>query len=72
VDSVWFSGTDWGRWSECGDIDGDGIDECIWTTPFLITVYKAVGKDSLQRVWNWCGLPFGIDPFVPLKTDPPP
>jgi hypothetical protein len=53
VDSVWFSGTDWGRWSECGDIDGDGIDECIWTTPALISVYKAVGKDSLQRVWNW-------------------
>jgi hypothetical protein len=53
VDSVSFSGTDWGRWSECGDIDGDGIDECIWTTPAQINVYKAVGTDSLQRVWNW-------------------
>jgi hypothetical protein len=53
VDSVGFSGTDWGRISESGDIDGDGIDECIWTTPAQINVYKAVGKDSLQRVWNW-------------------
>ncbi len=53
VDSVSFGGDDWGRWSECGDIDGDGIDECIWTTPAQINVYKAVGKDSLQRVWRW-------------------
>jgi hypothetical protein len=53
VDSVSFSGTDWGRISECGDIDGDGIDECIWTTPNIIKVYKAVGDDQLQEVWHW-------------------
>jgi hypothetical protein len=53
VDSVPFSGTDWGRWSECGDVDGDGIDECIWTTPDIIKVYKAVGNDDLQEVWHW-------------------
>jgi hypothetical protein len=53
VDSVYFSGTDWGRISECGDIDGDGIDECIWTTPNIIKVYKAVGDDQLQEVWHW-------------------
>jgi len=53
LDSVGFSGTDWGRISECGDIDGDGIDECIWTTPDIIKVYKAVGDDDLQEVWHW-------------------
>jgi hypothetical protein len=53
VDSVSFSGTDWGRISECGDIDGDGVDECIWTTPDVIKVYKAVGDDQLQEVWHW-------------------
>ena len=53
VDSLSFGGDDWGRWSECGDIDGDGIDECIWTTPAQINIYKAVGKDSLHKVWNW-------------------
>ncbi len=53
VDSVSFSGTDWGRISECGDIDADGVDECIWTTPNLIKVYKAVGDDQLQEVWHW-------------------
>jgi hypothetical protein len=53
VDSVTFSGTDWGRISESGDVDGDGIDECIWTTPNIIKVYKAVGDDQLQEVWHW-------------------
>jgi len=36
-----------------GDIDGDGIDECIWTTPDSIRVYKAVGDDDLCQVWGW-------------------
>jgi hypothetical protein len=53
IDSVSFSGTDWGRISECGDIDGDGIDECIWTTPDVIKVYKAVGDNDLEEVWHW-------------------
>jgi len=53
VDSVWFSGTNWGRISKCGDIDGDGVDECIWTTPDVIKVYKAVGDNDLQEVWRW-------------------
>jgi hypothetical protein len=53
VDSVGFSGTDWGRWSECGDIDGDGIDECIWTTPNIIKMYKVIGNQEPQVVWQW-------------------
>ncbi|HTW90490.1 MAG TPA: T9SS type A sorting domain-containing protein [bacterium] len=60
VDSLYFGGTDWGRISECGDIDGDGIDECIWTTPAQINVYKAVYGNKrgrpvqpLQEVWHW-------------------
>jgi hypothetical protein len=53
LDSVGFSGDDWGRWSECGDVDGDGTDECIWTTPDVIKVYKAVGDNDLEEVWYW-------------------
>jgi len=53
IDSLGFGGDDWGRISECGDIDGDGIDECIWTTPNTIKMYKAVGDDQLQEVWHW-------------------
>jgi hypothetical protein len=36
-----------------GDIDGDGIDECIWTTPDSIRVYKASGDNDLREVWCW-------------------
>jgi hypothetical protein len=53
VDSVGFSGTNWGRISECGDIDGDGIDELIWTTPNYIKVYKGVGNLYPREVWSW-------------------
>jgi hypothetical protein len=53
VDSVPFSGTNWGRISECGDVDADGVDECIWTTPDSIKMYKAGGEDQLQEVWHW-------------------
>lgn len=53
LDSVGFGGTDWGRMSECGDIDGDSVDECIWTTPDRINVYKAFGDNDLREVWHW-------------------
>jgi len=53
VDSVQFLGEDWGRISESGDIDGDGIDECIWTTPDGIWIYKAFGDNDLREVWHW-------------------
>ena len=53
LDSVGFSGTDWGRISECGDIDGDGVDECIWTTPDIIKMYKVVGNLMPQEIWHW-------------------
>jgi hypothetical protein len=53
VDSVGFSGTDWGRVSECGDIDADGTDECIWTTPDVIKMYKVIGNLEPKEVWNW-------------------
>jgi hypothetical protein len=53
LDSVGFSGDDWGRISECGDIDADGIDECIWTTPNYIKMYKVIGNLEPKEVWNW-------------------
>jgi hypothetical protein len=53
VDSVGFSGTMGGRISECGDIDGDGIDELIWTTPNYIKMYKVIGNLEPREVWSW-------------------
>jgi len=54
VDSLTFDGNDdWGRSSAGGDIDGDGIDECVWTTYDSVRVYKAYGNDDLRKVWDW-------------------
>ena len=53
VDSVRFWGEVWGRISESGDIDGDGTDECNWTTPDKIRMYKAFGDNDLREVWHW-------------------
>ncbi len=53
VDSLSYPWTGASHAGACGDIDGDGIDECIWTTPDSIRVYKAVGNDDLRQVWCW-------------------
>ncbi|MEO0099281.1 MAG: T9SS type A sorting domain-containing protein, partial [candidate division WOR-3 bacterium] len=42
-----------GRRSKCGDIDGDGIEELVWATPTYLFVYKAIGNDQFQQVWQW-------------------
>jgi hypothetical protein len=54
-----FTRTLVGAWSgSCsgsagGDLDGDGVDECIWTTLAGIRIYKAAGDDDLRKVWEW-------------------
>ncbi|HTW90742.1 MAG TPA: FG-GAP-like repeat-containing protein [bacterium] len=54
ADSLTYIGTDdWGRASAGGDIDGDGVDECIWTTYDSVRVYKAFGHNDLRKVWEW-------------------
>jgi hypothetical protein len=54
VDSLRYVGNDdWGRASAGGDIDGDGIDECIWTTYDSVRVYKAYSHNDLCKVWDW-------------------
>jgi hypothetical protein len=44
-----------------GDIDGDGVDECVWTTPCSIRVYKAFGENDLRMVWE---LPLSSNPLI--------
>jgi hypothetical protein len=51
VDSLTF----WGSvktQSAGGDIDGDGVDECVWTTPESVRAYKAFGDNDLRKVWE--------------------
>jgi hypothetical protein len=39
--------------SSCGDLDGDGVDELVWALPVYAMVYKAVGDNQFERVWEW-------------------
>jgi len=44
---------DWGRRSKCGDIDGDGIEELVWSIGNRLTIYKATGNNQFQPVCFW-------------------
>ncbi|MCX8015662.1 MAG: VCBS repeat-containing protein, partial [candidate division WOR-3 bacterium] len=37
----------------CGDIDGDGVEELVWSIGGRVMVYKATGNNQFQRVWEW-------------------
>jgi hypothetical protein len=52
VDSLRFGGGSVYTQSTGGDIDGDGVDECVWTTPDSVRVYKAFGDKDLRKVWE--------------------
>lgn len=39
---------EWERRSECGDIDGDGIEEFVWSIGEKVFVYKAIGNNQFQ------------------------
>jgi hypothetical protein len=39
--------------SRCGDLDGDGVGELAWALPLGLFVYKAVGNNEFEQVWEW-------------------
>jgi len=39
--------------SKCGDIDGDGIEELVWSIGAQVNVYKATGNNQFLKVWTW-------------------
>jgi len=41
------------RWSKCGDLDGNGVEELVWSIGAQVRVYKATGNNQFQLVWNW-------------------
>jgi hypothetical protein len=46
--------SDWsGKKSICGDIDGDGVDELVWSIGSRVMIYKATGNNQFQRIWDW-------------------
>jgi hypothetical protein len=53
VDSTYIpTGTAYSR-SLCGDIDGDGIEEVVWSTGNQIRVYKSTGQHLYELQWYW-------------------
>jgi len=39
--------------SVCGDIDGDGLDEVLWSVGNQIRAYRHTGPHQYDLVWNW-------------------
>jgi hypothetical protein len=37
----------------CGDIDGDEIDEIVWSIGSNVFVYKAIENNQFQQIWSW-------------------
>ena len=52
VDSIMDRGEVYAH-STCGDIDGDGLDEVLWSTGNQIRVYKCTGPHQYELVWVW-------------------
>jgi len=50
---VFRSSDYWSRRSKCGDIDGDSIEEIVWSIGAKVFVYKATGNNQFQRLWEW-------------------
>jgi len=48
-----FMATPGGMRSCCGDIDGDGIEEIVWSISSNVFIYKATGNNQFQQVWSW-------------------
>jgi Secretion system C-terminal sorting domain/FG-GAP-like repeat len=48
----------WSRRSKCGDIDGDGIEEIVWSIGSKVEIYKATGNNQFQWLWEW------VHPYV--------
>lgn len=53
VDSGGFSTGDVNARSICGDIDGDGLDEVIWSMGSQIQAYECMGPHQWQQIWYW-------------------
>ena len=53
VESATFTTGEVNGRSVCGDIDGDGIDEILWSCGTQIQAYKCIGPHQFQLIWYW-------------------
>jgi len=52
VDSIRTQENVWGKRSQCGDVDADGLDEIIWSVGVKVFVYDWNGS-RFEKVWEW-------------------
>ena len=52
IDTIWQASSVASH-SACGDVDGDGREEVVVSLGTKIVVYKAVGDDKYEKVWEW-------------------
>ncbi|MEO0125892.1 MAG: T9SS type A sorting domain-containing protein, partial [candidate division WOR-3 bacterium] len=52
IDSYTALDNIWGYKSQCGDVDGDGLDEVLWSIGVKVFVYDYNGG-RFERVWEW-------------------
>ncbi len=53
IDSIPDRSGDFHIRSSCGDVDGDGVEEIVWSIGSAVAVLKATGNDQYERVWEW-------------------
>lgn len=67
IDSVVIEDVGWYRGSyaqsSCGDVDGDGIDEVIWSIGHWVYVYKRDEWGKYRKVWTWENNWIHVPPF---------
>lgn len=37
----------------CADIDGDGLDEVLWSCGDHVQAYRCTGPHQFERIWSW-------------------
>jgi len=67
IDSVVIEDVGWYRGSyahsACGDVDGDEIDEVIWSIGHWVYVYKRDEWGKYRKVWRWENNWIHVPPF---------
>lgn len=53
IDSGFCGSSDYARQSKCGDIDGDGIQEVVWSTGTQLHFYRGIGPHQFRRECTW-------------------
>jgi len=48
-----YVGEDLQSVSRCGDVNGDGVDELVWNVGRDVYIYKYIGNNQFEWIWEW-------------------